>query len=175
MIKEDKEFIPQYDKTDKEENIEVLYLWNMGGIEIKGYNLNDEIVEVYFVYDGCQFLIRSKKQPTYSERFLDVIKALIEGNYSSDIASVIKVAKKVNKPILITSGIYKNSREFTVRLKFPVGEGYCILFMEFDKVDEDTLYGIRFSYVLDKDKRIKHGNVASTREIFSYMKDLLEK
>lgn len=35
MIKEDKEFIPQYDKTDKEENIEVLYLWNMGGIEIK--------------------------------------------------------------------------------------------------------------------------------------------
>lgn len=26
MIKEDKEFIPQYDKTDKEENIEVLYL-----------------------------------------------------------------------------------------------------------------------------------------------------
>ncbi len=96
MIKEDKEFIPQYNKTDKEENIEVLYLWNMGGIEIKGYNLNDEIVEVYFIYDGCQFLIRSKKQPTYSERFLDVIKALIEGNYSSDMASVIKVAKKVN-------------------------------------------------------------------------------
>lgn len=147
----------------------------MGGIEIKGYNLNDEIVEVYFVYDDCQFLIRSKKQPTYSERFLDVIKALIEGNYSSDMASVIKVAKKVNKPILITSGIYKNSREFTVRLKFPVKTGYCILFMEFDKVDEDTLYGIRFSYVLDKDKRIKHYNVASTREIFSYMKDLLEK
>lgn len=175
MIKEDKEFIPQYDKTNKEENIEVLYLWNMGGIEIKGYNLNDEIVEVYFVYDDCQFLIRSKKQPTYSERFLDVIKALIEGNYSSDMASVIKVAKKVNKPILITSGIYKNSREFAVRLKFPVKTGYCILFMEFDKVDEDTLYGIRFSYVLDKDKRIKHYNVASTREIFSYMKDLLEK
>lgn len=175
MIKEDKEFIPQYDKTDKEENIEVLYIWNIGGIEIKGYNLNDEIVEVYFIYDGCQFLIRSKKLPTYNERFLDVIKALIEGNYSSDIASVIKVAKKVNKPILITSGIYKNSREFTVRLKFPVKTGYGILFMEFDKVDEDTLYGIRFSYVLDKDKRIKRGNVANTREIFSYMKDLLEK
>ena len=86
MIKEDKEFIPQYDKTNKEENIEVLYLWNMGGIEIKGYNLNDKIVEVYFIYDGCQFLIRSKKLPTYNERFLDVIKALIEGNYSSDVS-----------------------------------------------------------------------------------------
>ena len=175
MIKEDKEFIPQYDKTDKEENIEVLYLWNIGGIEIKGYNLNDEIVEVYFIYDGCQFLIRSKKQPTYSERFLDIIKALIEGTYSSDIASVIKVAKKVNKPILITSGIYKKSKEFTVRLKFPVKDGYGILFMEFDKVDENTLYSIRFSYVLDKDKRIKNGNRTTTREIFSYMKDLLEK
>lgn len=173
-MKEEKEFIPNYN-TDKEENIEVLYLWNIGGIEVKGYNINDEIVEVYFIYDGCQFLIRSKKQPTYSERFLDVIKALIAGNYSSDMASVIKVAKKVNKPILITSGIYNASLDFTVRLKFPVQVGYGILFMEFNKIDEDTLYGIRFSYVLDRDKRIKHGNVVSTREIFSYMKDLLEK
>ena len=161
-MKEEKEFIPNYN-TDKEENIEVLYLWNIGGIEVKGYNINDEIVEVYFIYDGCQFLIRSKKQPTYSERFLDVIKTLIAGNYSSDMASIIKVSKKVNKPILITSGIYKNSLDFTVRLKFPVQVGYGILFMEFNKVDEDTLYGIRFSYVLDKDKRIKHGNVVSTR------------
>lgn len=90
------------------------------------------------------------------------------------MATVIKVAKKVNKPILITSGIYKNSREFTVRLKFPVENGYSILFMEFDKVDLDTLYGVRFSYVIkDENARIKHGNTDATRKVFSYMNDLM--
>ena len=164
----------EFKKHQEPENIEVLYLWNIGGIEVKGYNINDEIVEVYFEYDGVKFFIRSKKLPTYNERFLDVIKALINGSYSNDMASVIKVAKKVNKPILITSGIYKNSLDFTTRLKFPVADGYCILFMEFNEVDEDTLYGIRFSYVLDEDKRIKHGELTNTRNIFSYMKDLLD-
>jgi hypothetical protein len=170
MIAEDFEFVQQ----SETEYIEVLYMWNIGGIEVKGYNLNDKIVEVYFEYDGVKFLIRSQKRPTYSERFLDVIRALLIGNYSNDMATVIKVAKKVGKPILITSGIYKNSREFTVRLKFPVENGYSILFMEFDKVDLDTLYGVRFSYVIkDENAKIKRGNTDATRKVFAYMNELM--
>lgn len=55
MIAEDFEFVQQ----SETEYIEVLYMWNIGGIEVKGYNLNDKIVEVYFEYDGVKFLIRS--------------------------------------------------------------------------------------------------------------------
>lgn len=163
----------EFKRHQEDENIEILYLWNIGGIEVEGYNLDDKIIEVYFEYDGVKFLIRSKKKPTYEERFLVVIKSLINGTYSSDIASVIKAAKKTNKPILITSGIYKNSLDFTVRLKFPVEEGYGILFLEFNDINDDTLYGIRFSYVLDEDKRIKHGELKNTRRIFDAMKSLL--
>lgn len=170
MIAEDFEFVQQ----SETEYIEVLYLWNIGGIEVKGYNLDNKIVEVCFEYDGVKFLIRSTRKPTYSERFLDVIRALLTGVYSDDMATVIKVAKKVGKPILITSGIYKNSREFTVRLKFPVENGYSILFMEFDKVDLDTLYGVRFSYIIkDENAKIKRGNVDTTRKIFAYMQKLM--
>lgn len=57
MIAEDFEFVQQ----SETEYIEVLYMWNIGGIEVKGYNINDKIVEVYFEYDGVKFLIRSQK------------------------------------------------------------------------------------------------------------------
>jgi hypothetical protein len=46
--------------------------------------------------------------------------------------------------------------------------------MEFDKVDLDTLYGVRFSYVIkDENARIKHGNTDTTRKIFTYMNELM--
>ena len=170
MIAEDLEFVQQVEC----ENIEVLYLWNIGGIEVKGYNLENKLVEVCFEYDDVKFLVRSVRKPTYSESFLEIIRSLIAGNYSDDMATVIKVAKKVGKPVLITSGIYKNSREFTVRLKFPVDHGYSILFMEFDKIDLDTLYGVRFSYVLkDENFKVKRGDLNNTRKVFDYMHKLM--
>ncbi len=63
----------------KEENIEVLICgkyWCTLNHDIISMTINSR--SLLFIYDGCQFLIRSKKQPTYSE-ILDVIKALIEG------------------------------------------------------------------------------------------------